>query len=382
MLPTAHLPNILMVSAQDSQTAWVGNIQRYLTGASYVLTYINDLEGARQILQTQPPDVILTADCACLEFLTQAYSPVDASQRPLFVLIADVMAEPDYIEAADLVLPPEPIYIEFQLRTFLNLRARNIGLQQEARELVAQTERLQRQLDVQKRSVDEVTLLKNAIVRNVSHELKTPLLHVKSATSLLAEDARKSKLTEYATGAVARLEAVVKNITQLADSLDIRTSPMLVSESLDQALRNLRRSWAHRENVSRVQVSLPAHLPPVLADRQGLGTVLQLLIDNGLKFSERPVEVKAELAGMYVRVSVRDYGIGIAQDQKEKIFDTFYQVDSSSTRRYGGTGVGLAIVRLIMERHHILVELDSKEGEGSTFWFLLPVADLSQDSVS
>jgi signal transduction histidine kinase len=114
----------------------------------------------------------------------------------------------------------------------------------------------------------------------------------------------------------------------------------------------------------------------MMADKQGLGTVLQLLLDNGLKFSEENVEVTAEQVGDKVRIAIRDYGIGIAQDQREKIFDTFYQVDSSATRRYGGTGVGLAIVRLILERHQIQVKVDSVVGQGSTFWFLMPVADL------
>src|SRR5689334_15129625 len=181
MLPTGYSPNILMVATQDDHTSWFGDIQRQLTDSHYSLTYVSDLDGARRILQTQPPDAILTSDCACLEFLIEAYSPVEDTERPLFILISENADEPGYFEVADLVLLPDPVRMKYQLRAFLNQRAKAAALQQENQRLAAETRRLQRQLAEQQRSVDEATVMKNAIVRNVSHELKTPLLHVKSA---------------------------------------------------------------------------------------------------------------------------------------------------------------------------------------------------------
>ena len=93
-------------------------------------------------------------------------------------------------------------------------------------QLAAENAALRAQLDEQKRMTDEVDVLRNAIVRNVSHELKTPLLQIKSAVALLAEEQRgESKLADYAMEATVRLEAVVRNITQLADTLDIQPEP-------------------------------------------------------------------------------------------------------------------------------------------------------------
>ncbi len=229
------------------------------------------------------------------------------------------------------------------------------------------------------RNDNEIQLLKKAIVRNVSHELKTPLLQVKSAVALIAEEAPDDRLTQMAVTSTARLETVVRNITLLAGSMKGDFGPVLVQESIDQAIRNLRRSWEHRNDVHRIQRNIASDLPPITADKKGIGIVMQQLLDNALKFSkdaDTPVEVHALSDADGIHISVRDYGIGIAEDQIPLIFDAFYQVDSSTTRRYNGTGVGLAIVRLILEKHNVDINVVSEAGAGSTFAFALPTASL------
>jgi signal transduction histidine kinase len=114
----------------------------------------------------------------------------------------------------------------------------------------------------------------------------------------------------------------------------------------------------------------------VQADKQGLAIVLQLLLDNALKFSQPAVEVHAYQKQKRVFITIKDQGIGIAADQLEKIFETFYQIDNSTTRRYSGMGIGLAIVRFILERHQTKITVESEQGKGSVFTFSLPVAEL------
>lgn len=258
---------------------------------------------------------------------------------------------------ADIVLPPlNPSFIDHQLRTHLQYRQSMLKL---------------------KSDQDEINLLKNAIVRNVSHELKTPLLQVKAAVALIAEDITADQsLSQMAVLSTARLETVIKNITLLADGLNGNFGPVLVSESVSQAIRNLRRNWLHKDSIARVHTIYEDSLPPVLADKQGLGVIMQQLVDNALKFSQDNVEIRAKSCETGVKISVRDYGIGIAEDKHKQIFDSFYQVDSSATRRYGGTGVGLAIVRLILDKHNVDIHVESRLGSGSEFWFVLPKAEL------
>ena len=295
------------------------------------LTADKDLLSTDAFLTTNPETCLFIREMA----LQQA---IPEDDWPLCILIADSFVEAD-AEVADLVLPAEPDYIISQLKTVLGLHTRVLEVKQENLQL-------QHHLQKQKRASDEVEIIKNAIVRNVSHELKTPLLQVKSAVSLMSEDIENEDLVNYAKNATARLETMVKNITLLGSNLDINPSPVILRDAIEYAKRNLRRAWEHRDDASRIQINIDNNLPPIMADKQGLSTVIQLLIDNALKFSEEDVEVTASVVdGEYVQIAITDYGIGIEEVEQQAIFETFYQIDHSSTRRYGGAGVGLAIVR-------------------------------------
>ncbi|NWF68610.1 MAG: HAMP domain-containing histidine kinase [Chloroflexi bacterium] len=327
--------------------------------------------------QSEHPDAVLaTPSSANLSFFERLHQL--PHKRPLLALIvANVSDVPDP-RVADLLLPPIPRYFDALLSAFWHVQTEQQRAQKEKQALLDENKRLKKEAQIASRSVDEINLLKNAIVRTVSHELKTPLLQVKSAVALLAEDAKDNRLAEYATNATARLEGIVKNISQLADSLDLEmsTGPVLVREIVDYAIRNLRRSWERKDDIPRIRIDLETNLPTVQGNKLNLGIVMQLLLDNALKFSDGEVQVRACRAEDGVVISVRDDGIGIANDKLEQIFESFYQVDSSSTRKYGGIGVGLAIVRLILERHDVKISVESTPGAGSTFTFALPVAQI------
>ena len=177
--------------------------------------------------------------------------------------------------------------------------------------------------------------------------------------------------------ATARLETHVKNITMLGHSLDINIGPIILRDTIEYAKRNLSRIWTRRGDVERVQMEIQANLPPVLADMQGLSTVLQLLMDNAIKFSTAPIQVIARKEGDKIFIGVQDAGIGIEESKLQDIFESFYQVDGSSTRPYGGAGVGLALVKLILDHHNILIHVKSTVGKGSIFWFYLPYVDIT-----
>lgn len=234
----------------------------------------------------------------------------------------------------------------------------------------------------QTRLNDEIELLKNAIVRNVSHELKTPLLQLKAAISLINDTVSSlnesdKKLVTYAENATARLELIIQNITLLGNSLDVNPSPIILRDIIEHVKRTMRRIWERKNDIDRIELQTQPALPPIYADKQGLSTVLQLLIDNALKFSTGKVTVNAYREGDKIHIEVADTGIGISPEKIANIFDMFYQIDSSSTRRYGGMGIGLSIVKLIIDRHQSEISVISEEGKGSTFRFIMPVFDLT-----
>ncbi len=331
------------------------------------VTRVPDAEAG---LKTVHPDALIAPiTTETLQLFASVEANMPYPSRPLLVLIADTN-KGNF--PADLVLPAR--WLDQPLRNSLKHRDEMMTLKNE---LAKEIGNVEAHVEEHKRTAEEVDLLKNAIVRTVSHELKTPLLQIKSAVSMLSEDHEKDwqKLVGYATEATARLETVIKNVTQLANTLEIQPSSIHLSDAVAQAERNLHRSWQHKDSVNRVEFSLDRHLPSVWADEQAIGIALQLLIDNALKFSEGKVLLAARLLDGEVEISVTDQGIGIPQDKLDKIFDPFYQVDNSDARRFGGIGVGLAIVRLILEHHHVLIKVRSELGQGSTFSFALPCVE-------
>jgi signal transduction histidine kinase len=126
-----------------------------------------------------------------------------------------------------------------------------------------------------------------------------------------------------------------------------------------------------------LNVLVDEDVPAVQADAQKVAWVLHQLLDNGIKFtpSGGRVVITVEREGEnLVIVSVTDTGIGVPAHRLDDIFEPFHQLDGSSTRRYGGTGLGLSLVRQIIEAHGSMIEVQSIEGRGSTFKFPLLVA--------
>jgi signal transduction histidine kinase len=123
------------------------------------------------------------------------------------------------------------------------------------------------------------------------------------------------------------------------------------------------------------------HLPLVLADPQELGMALTHLVDNATKFTPAGGRVVVRASAVDgadgrpgVELAVADTGIGIARELQGKVFERFFQADSSLKRQYSGTGIGLAVVKQIIEAHGSRVHLDSEPGQGATFRFVLPAA--------
>ncbi|MRR31169.1 hypothetical protein EG834_12790, partial [bacterium] len=111
----------------------------------------------------------------------------------------------------------------------------------------------------------------------------------------------------------------------------------------------------------------------VQADREKMQWVVQQLVENAIKFTPDggAIQVKSVRQGEFVAISVSDNGIGIPQERIEEIFEPFHQLDGSSTRKYGGTGLGLALVKKIIEAHGSMISVESVPGKSSTFEFML-----------
>ena len=223
----------------------------------------------------------------------------------------------------------------------------------------------------------------------ISHELRTPLNIITGYAGMLSEGAFE-ELTpdgkgaiEQILGAGERLQALVNDLLDVArleaGALELR------SESLDYLalLRDVLYEQSNRAEGQgiTIETSLTEPLPPVWGDPHRTAQVLENLLANALKFS-RPgdrVTVRIYPEGTKVVTEVVDTGPGIPEEALPKLFSRFYQVDMSATRLHGGTGLGLTIVKGLVEAMGGQVGCRSKPGQGSVFWFTLPSAEEAVD---
>jgi len=255
------------------------------------------------------------------------------------------------------------------------LQAANRSLERRVQERTAE---LQKALE----RVSELSQLKANFIANISHELRSPLTHIKGYTELLISESlgpltdEQRHALRVSQQATAKLEGLIEDLIMV--SLASRGELSLKLEDMD--IRRIA-SLAVKTFMERAQargITLRAEIgedvPLVQGDPQKIGWALSQLIDNGIKFTSKggsvTVSVQREGENLVI-VSVSDTGIGIPPNRLEEIFEPFHQLDGSSTRRYGGTGLGLSLVRQIIEAHGSMIEVQSAEGRGSTFKFPL-----------
>ena len=226
----------------------------------------------------------------------------------------------------------------------------------------------------------EMANLRREFVANASHELKTPLTSIRGyAETLLSgglEDAEnRARFVETIRDQALRLEALVEDLLQLAD-LDRPDADLDLKDwDLGAVVRDA--CGPFEELARRRGLRFDLEIRPGLrarCDRKRIELALGNLLDNAVKYSDAGrVLVRVEPARGLVRVSVADTGRGIAEEHIPRVFERFYRIDRGRSRALGGTGLGLAIVKHAIQLHGGQVGVQSRPGEGSTFWFQIPV---------
>ena len=225
----------------------------------------------------------------------------------------------------------------------------------------------------------EVLRMKKDFIANVSHELRTPLTAIKGFAETLAEssDPESLRYVEIIERNTDRLISLVKDL-QVLSELESR-SPELVHEEVDleSTVRSTLTIFEERARNKGLEMELwvEAPIPRVMGDAFRLEQVFVNLIDNAVSYTEEGrVSIGLRSDGRWVFVEVSDSGIGIPEEDRQRVFERFYVVDKSRSRQQGGTGLGLAIVKHIVMLHGGYVEMDSEPGTGSTFTVVLPVS--------
>ena len=224
--------------------------------------------------------------------------------------------------------------------------------------------------------------MKRNLIANVSHELRTPLTIVKSALELAMEETdpdKRDKFLGMAMDAVARQTLVIDNLIEAArmerGQREFNITDVDIADVVTQVSDEFK-SMAIKSEV-KIEVNVDKNLPMVKADQDKLRYALRNLINNAIKFNKPggSVRITGRKKKDMVEVCVSDTGIGIPKEEQTRIFEPFYQVDSSLTKRYSGAGLGLAIVKEIVEGHGGKITVKSEVDKGSTFCFTLPIKE-------
>lgn len=228
----------------------------------------------------------------------------------------------------------------------------------------------------------KIDKMKSEFVSTVSHELRTPLTSIKGSLGLVTSGVfgvlpdKVTNLINIANNNCTRLTNLINDILDLekikAGKYDFKYEELELNSLLEQSII-LNQSYADQFGMQLKLVKLVDEVY-VKADKNRLLQVISNLISNAVKFSNLggKVVIKTEVKNNKVTAFFEDKGIGIPDDSKHKIFQSFSQVDSSDTRSKGGTGLGLSICKIIIEQMGGEIDFESVAGKGSTFFFTMP----------
>ncbi|MDW7990667.1 MAG: GAF domain-containing protein, partial [Anaerolineae bacterium] len=228
----------------------------------------------------------------------------------------------------------------------------------------------------------EVDRLKSQFLANMSHELRTPLNSIigfsrvilKGIDGPITEQQRQDLEAIYNSG--QHLLGLINDILDIskieAGKMELTFEPTDLKEIIRGVMSTA--IALVKDKPIELQQSVPENLPTIIADSRRIRQVLLNLVSNAAKFTDEGfIRVEARTEGDYVVISVSDSGIGIPPEKLPKIFEAFTQVDSSPSRKYGGTGLGLTISKSFVELHGGKIWVESELGKGSTFTFALPI---------
>ncbi len=245
------------------------------------------------------------------------------------------------------------------------------------------------QLQEALQKLSELNQVKSNFVANISHELRTPLTHLKGYLELLVNEDlgqlndNQRKALQIIFRASERLGRLIEDLIMfsMAERGDVTVRKAAVNlAAVGLACVNRLMPKAVEKNIT-LEFSCPSKSILVEADEEKLTWVIAQLLDNAVKFTRNDGRVSLQIAletGL-AHLLVCDNGIGIPDGRIGEIFEPFHQLDDSSTRKFGGTGLGLTLARKIIEAHGSLIHVSSEIGKGSSFEFLLKLASLPGD---
>ncbi|HEY0737821.1 MAG TPA: AAA family ATPase, partial [Herpetosiphonaceae bacterium] len=295
---------------------------------------------------------------------------------------------PERLEVLRILSSQAAVSLENAL-LYEQLEAYNRTLEDKVAQRTAELQHMNQELVAARNAAEEASKHKSRFLNTISHELRTPLNAIITMTDLLGAE-RNGTLTEQQLFLRERVLSNSRHLLDLindmldlakieAGKMELSKEPVQIEEIIQQTMETA--AGLTKEKPIELRAQISPNLPTVEIDRLRIKQVLLNLLSNAAKFTDEGyILVEAALEGPTVVIRVKDTGIGIDQDHLPMIFEEFRQVDTGTSRRAQGTGLGLPICRRLVEMHGGQLWAASTQGQGSTFSFSLPIVEtMEQD---
>ena len=253
--------------------------------------------------------------------------------------------------------------------------------------LVIQNIKLSEETQRAHNELTELSRMKADFVAVASHELRTPLGLVLGHTTQLLEhitDSEDRQQLDAVLRGAERLKKIIEDLEKVQlvpqEPTNLRRSKFALEQLVQEVVASFQ-DFADRKHIA-LQTQLPKMALTIEGDAEKIGIALSNLVKNAITFTNEGgrVLIAAERIPGYVKVSVIDNGIGIPAKDLHRVFERFFQVQSHMTRRHGGMGLGLSVAKVMIEMHGGQIWVESVEGKGSNFSFLLPISTVQADA--